>query len=109
VLERLEGEIDPEVLADAKLLVTEIVTNAIEHVEDPGAIGLLVVLRENALRVEVRDGGPGFVPRERRPGQSLSSGWGLVFVSRLASRWAAEADGGSRVWFELDLRSRSRA
>jgi len=103
VVERLDGEVDPETLASAKLLVTELVTNAVEHVEAPGAIRLAVSLADGALRVDVRDSGPGFVPRERRPGQSLSSGWGLVFVEQLASRWAAEAEGGSRVWFELDL------
>jgi len=109
VIEHLDGQIDPETLNNAKLLVTELVANAVKHVEQPGAIELLVALDGNALRVEVRDTGPGFVPRERRPGQSRSSGWGLVFVARLASRWAAEHDGGSRVWFELDLGAGSRA
>ena len=106
IVERLGGEVDAGTLADAKLLVSELIANAVEHVREPGPVGFVVAVRDGALRVEVRDAGPGFVPRPRHPGSPLSSGWGLHFVERLASRWAADRDRGGRVWFEIDLPAR---
>ena len=88
-------------LANARLLVSELVTNAVEHVREDGEIELHVDLREAVLRVEVVDPGPGFAPAPAGRGARKDSGWGLHFVSRLADRWAVERDGRGRVWFEL--------
>jgi anti-sigma regulatory factor (Ser/Thr protein kinase) len=102
-IDRLTGKVRRDVLADARLLVSELVTNAVEHVSEDGEIELRLDVRDQVLRVEVLDPGPGFTPRPRRPGDRKDSGWGLHFLARLADRWAVEADGRARVWFELGL------
>jgi anti-sigma regulatory factor (Ser/Thr protein kinase) len=57
------------------------------------------------VRIEVSDGGAGFVP-PKRPAPRLDAeepgGWGLVLVDRLADRWGVARDEGTSVWFELD-------
>ncbi len=91
-------------MANLRLLVSEVVTNAIEHAGSKGDIGLRVGLEAGTVRVEVVDSGGGFTPRARQPGDPLGSGWGLHFVDRLADRWGADADHGGRVWFEMPAR-----
>jgi anti-sigma regulatory factor (Ser/Thr protein kinase) len=93
--------LDAEVFENARLLLSELVANAIEHVAEEGDLEVRITLSEGALRVEVFDPGPGFVPPQRSPGSDR--GWGLHFTDRLASRWAADFDGRARVWFELSL------
>jgi anti-sigma regulatory factor (Ser/Thr protein kinase) len=100
-LDRLAGEVDRRRIEDAQLLVSELIANAVEHVEEDGSIELRVDNDAERLRVEVRDPGHGFIADPRRPGELAESGWGLHFVSRIADRWAAETDGSGRVWFEL--------
>ena len=98
-LEPLRDEVGVDVLENARLLVSELVANSVEHVRDGDEIELRYSLREGVLRVEVLDSGPGFSPPRRRPGSDR--GWGLHFVDRLASRWAIDTEGRARVWFEL--------
>jgi anti-sigma regulatory factor (Ser/Thr protein kinase) len=100
-LDRLASEVDWRRLEDAQLLVSELIANAVEHVEQEGVIELRVDNDAERLRVEVLDPGPGFTPDPKRPGELAESGWGLHFVSRIADRWAAETGGRGRVWFEL--------
>ena len=100
-LDQLADEVDQARLDDARLLVSELIANAVEHVQEDGAIELRVDNDHERLRVEVLDPGPGFTPDSHRPGELAESGWGLHFVSRIADRWAADADGTGRVWFEL--------
>ena len=104
VLDRLEGEVHPAALANARLLVSELIANAVEHVPGEGDIGLEIELENGTLRIEVRDSGGGFRPRPRGPHSDDGSGWGLHFVQLLSDRWATDADGGHRVWFELSAR-----
>jgi anti-sigma regulatory factor (Ser/Thr protein kinase) len=103
VLARLTGQVGDRALADAQLLVTELVANAVQHVPDDGALALDIVLENGRLRVGVGDPGRGFAPRPRRPDSPKDSGWGLHFVDQLADRWAVEMDGHSQVWFELRI------
>jgi anti-sigma regulatory factor (Ser/Thr protein kinase) len=103
-LDRLAGTLDEETLANARLLVSELVSNAIEHVREEGEIELRVVVSEEALRVEVLDPGPGFAPAPRRADDPKDSGWGLHFLAQLADRWAVEIEDRTRVWFELRAR-----
>jgi anti-sigma regulatory factor (Ser/Thr protein kinase) len=100
-LDRLTSEVDRRRLEDARLLVTELIANAVEHVDVQGVIELRVDNDDERLRVEVIDPGPGFTPDPERPGELAESGWGLHFVSRVADRWGADVDGNGRVWFEL--------
>jgi anti-sigma regulatory factor (Ser/Thr protein kinase) len=89
---------------DVRLLVSELVTNAVRHANlAPGdAILLVIDLEDSILRVEVHDPGGGFVPRAPAPDPARPSGWGLYLVEELADRWGVETQVGTRVWFELD-------
>ena len=102
-LERVRELIDEVTYRNARLLVSELVTNAIRHVQDGRAVRVVVDCRSDVLRIEVHDDGPGFEPRERTDGQDPGSGWGLHLTGKLARRWGVENDGGGVVWFELAL------
>jgi anti-sigma regulatory factor (Ser/Thr protein kinase) len=100
-LDRLAGEVDQRRLEDARLLVSELIANAVEHVEQQGIIELRIDNDDERLRVEVLDPGEGFAPDGHRPPAEAESGWGLHFVSRIADRWGADRGDRGRVWFEL--------
>jgi anti-sigma regulatory factor (Ser/Thr protein kinase) len=82
---------------DARLLVSELVTNAFRHGMPP--ITLTTALHPGFLRVEVADAGGGRPRRRARP--SADGGWGLLLVEQASDRWGV-ADGSMRVWFEID-------
>ena len=89
------------VLATAKLLVSELVTNAVTH--GRGQITVTAELSGRRLFVEVEDQGDGFeyVLGTRELETAAAGGWGLTLVDAESSRWGASRD-SSRVWFELD-------
>jgi anti-sigma regulatory factor (Ser/Thr protein kinase) len=87
-------------LDTARLLVSELVTNAVLHGE--GEVSLSVWLRPDALRVEVCDEGGPFAHEGPRPEPPMTGGWGLHMLSMQSSRWGVSGD-SARVWFELDL------
>jgi anti-sigma regulatory factor (Ser/Thr protein kinase) len=104
-LDPLQPELDPDSLDELRLLVSELVTNAIRHgrpVED-NEVELGVWLDRRMARVEVVDGGDGFSPPAGPPAGGQPGGWGLVVVDRLADRWGIERDRGTRVWVEFSL------
>jgi two-component sensor histidine kinase len=82
-----------------KLIVSELVTNSIEHGELSDGERIEVRARvspQGALRIEVRDPGPG-------PARDAPGGMGWRILERLADRWGIDHHGGqARVWFELD-------
>jgi anti-sigma regulatory factor (Ser/Thr protein kinase) len=91
-------------LDDVKLLVSELVTNAVRHApHEPGdTVRLSVRMEGELVHVEVCDRGPGF----ERPalGKRLAdeSGWGLYLLQRLSARWGTESNDHWCVWFEID-------
>jgi anti-sigma regulatory factor (Ser/Thr protein kinase) len=91
-------------LEDARLLVSELVTNAIRHagLGESDHITLIVEVDDDLLRIEVCDPGPGFELAEPTPDPARPSGWGLYLVRELSDRWGVERNGETRVWFELD-------
>jgi anti-sigma regulatory factor (Ser/Thr protein kinase) len=107
----MERRVDEDLMADVRLLVSELVTNSVRHADmpPPATVSLDVSLDSKKIYVEVRDSGPGFEPRGRRPGQSKAGGWGLFLVERLADRWGVMRNNFTRVWFEIDLGSAPRA
>lgn len=100
----LDGRVPAEVERDVVLLVSEVVTTSVRHSrpEAPGQIGVVVSLRDERLRVEVSDGGPGFDPQVR-PSREGPSGWGLYLVDYLADTWGITRDGSNALWFEFDV------
>jgi anti-sigma regulatory factor (Ser/Thr protein kinase) len=100
LLDPLEGQIPPGRLEDARLLVSELVTNAVEHVPAEGPIRVEIECQKGRLRVDVIDPGFGFtVPQGRDP--AGDRGWGLEFVRLLSDRWGVGDGDGASVWFEL--------
>ena len=107
VARRLLTEWFAAVLADgtlttARLLASELVTNAVTH--GRGRITLRAQLFELCLLVEVLDEGGGFERRELRERDFQTpevGGWGLRIVDAHSSRWGVRRD-SSHVWFELE-------
>ena len=101
-LSRLRTELDGSTTESLRLLVTELVTNAVRHARAP-TVDLLVMVTRPSVRVEVADPGPGFEPEPRRRNQDPEGGWGLFLVGRLADRWGVAREAShTRVWFELE-------
>ena len=101
----IAAELDPAALDDVRLLISELVTNAIRHAQaGPNDwIELLIDVESTKIRVEVRDPGPGFDPSRIPPKAPVGAGWGLEFLRRIASRWGVERGDQTTVWFELDI------
>jgi anti-sigma regulatory factor (Ser/Thr protein kinase) len=85
--------------ADAVLLVSELVTNALLHARSAPTVELS---RDgDRVRIGVRDDSP-VVPRRRRYANDAATGRGIALVEQLATDWGSERVGdGKRVWFEL--------
>jgi anti-sigma regulatory factor (Ser/Thr protein kinase) len=98
----LESQLDTSVAFDVRLLVSELVTNSVQHaaVAAEDSIVLEVAIGDERVRVTVRDEGPGFEPPVSPPPEDADAGWGLFLVEQLADSWGV-GDGGSGVWFEI--------
>jgi anti-sigma regulatory factor (Ser/Thr protein kinase) len=99
IAELSRGELDGDELDRAKLLVSELVTNAVLHGE--GVITLRADLNEDRLLVEVIDEGSGFERSLGRQAFEDVRGRGLLIVDAEASRWGLH-EGTSHVWCELE-------
>ena len=109
-LELLDGDLDPQRREDLRLLVTELVTNAVRHANAPAeeAVMLEVAVSEDRVRVEVRDAGRRFERAPRPGGQDVASGWGLHLVERLSDDWGVASASGTCVWFEMSRATSGR-
>jgi anti-sigma regulatory factor (Ser/Thr protein kinase) len=100
-LARLSAMIPADRLADIKLVVSELVTNAVQH--SGQAEGTLIHLSVNQspdrVRIEVNE--PGFVAFPRPAPTDAVSGRGLYIVTQASDRWGQIPDDG--VWAEFDL------
>jgi hypothetical protein len=85
----------------APLLVTELVANALDHVQGAAGPTLEVAVSDGWLRIAVVDASP-VRPVVREPGHGQPRGRGLLLVTAIADRWGSEDHrGGKIVWFEL--------
>ncbi len=104
-LEALAGRIDENLLEKTRLIVTELVTNSVQHAPpgEGGEVDMSVSPFPDCLRIEVTDGGSGFKldTPELRPGQT--SGWGLWLVEQLTDRYGIDRQHSTRVWCEIDF------
>ena len=102
-LEALRVSLDDEVVDDAALLLSEIVSNSVRHAGLVATDAIEVRIRgsRSMLHVDVVDPGPGF-PLERAPQPGSEGGWGLWLLDRLATRWGVERGDTTRVWFDLE-------
>lgn len=91
--------LENEELYRAKLLVSELVTNAVLH--GKGRIVLRSHVDEDRLIVEVIDEGGGFERQLRRGKFEDVGGRGLAIVDSESSRWGIH-EGTTHVWFEVE-------
>jgi anti-sigma regulatory factor (Ser/Thr protein kinase) len=104
-------------LDEAQLLVSELVTNSLQHVHMASSdrIELVVLEAENYMRVEIKDPGDGYEEaltgwnrvRDRPDDKPATSGYGLSVVATMADRSGVISDNGTVVWFELDLNGKT--
>jgi len=85
---------------DAKLLVSELVTNALKY--GVGDIRLKITGDDAAVRFVVSDDGAATAGPRIRDKPGADGGWGLQLVDRVADRWGV-VPRTSHVWFELQL------
>jgi anti-sigma regulatory factor (Ser/Thr protein kinase) len=99
VEELAAGALDAPELGRAKLLVSELVNNAVLHGQ--GAIMLKADLDEDRLHIEVIDEGAGFEREVREHDSEHLGGRGLALVDAESSRWGVH-EGTTHVWFEIE-------
>ncbi|WP_052865076.1 ATP-binding protein [Streptomyces niger] len=98
--------VSQEAAADAELLLSELVTNALRVPAPPDRqVGVRIVHAPDAgtLRLEVSDAGAGR-PEVRTPGPDETGGRGLLLVAAVAEQWGVTArlgGIGKTVWAEL--------
>ena len=99
-LEHALVQLPPETVETARLLTSELVTNAIAH--GSGLVSMSVDYDGRRVRVEVRDESPGR-PEPRDASLLSEGGRGLHIVDALATEWGAAPSGrGKSVWFWID-------
>jgi anti-sigma regulatory factor (Ser/Thr protein kinase) len=102
----IDPHVESELMADVRLLVSELVTNSLRHAEldAEDSIRLGVSVQADRVRVEVADSGKGFEFEGPADDPETVEGWGLYLVATLSDRWGVERaeNGTTRVWFELD-------
>lgn len=86
---------DTESVEDARLVLTELVGNAVRHADPLGAGTMLVNWREEGgvLELSVSDGGSSTIPLQRAAPPEALDGRGLNIVDALAQRWWIERGG----------------
>jgi len=103
------AQLPPDVVNDAELLASEVVSNAVRHGAAP--LRLTLTAGDSRLTVEVSDGGdarPAIAPGDPDPGGS--GGRGLRIVRSLATEWGVAANRGTpgkTVWFRMSDSSRA--
>ena len=103
VLDDVASDFEPARLEDARLLLTELVTNSVRHGQGDHVRVILDRQDGDVLRCEVVDDGHGFLPIARARSEDQIGGWGLQLVERMATSWGVR-EGSTHVWFELPAR-----
>src|SRR4051812_24372388 len=99
--EKFAGALRRSTFADLELVVSELVTNAVEH--GRGAVQLEVTHTDRELRGSVSDRGSGFVYELRPFSDTRDGGRGLAIVDALVTNWGIRR-GSTVIWFAISLR-----
>jgi anti-sigma regulatory factor (Ser/Thr protein kinase) len=86
---------------DARLLVSEAVTNAVLHGAADGSVRLWVKAKRDELEVRVTNSSGSKRPVMRTPQPDVGGGLGLLLVDRIAPEWGLEYNDHVLVWFTL--------
>jgi anti-sigma regulatory factor (Ser/Thr protein kinase) len=104
----LEAHLDPVSFDSVRLIVSELVSNVVRHSgqapED--TMELEVTAERRSVYGRITDTGPSFhhpATLTPHPPGPDASGWGLVLVDQIATRWGVRHNTPNYVWFELDL------
>src|SRR5436309_1587193 len=83
--------VTPQRVDELRLLISEVVTNAVLHGgPDPGeTVEMRTEVTAGGVRVEVRDRGRGFEPQPK-PEPREVGGLGMVVLDRMSSSWGVE-------------------
>jgi len=102
VVDRFQASVGEDVLVDARMILSEIVTNSYKHSGNPPGepIQLTITDAEDRLRIEVQDGSI-FDPTPETTEELRSRKWGLLMVDRIADSWGRISEGG--IWAEIGL------
>ncbi len=92
---------------DARLLLSELVTNAVRHpaLAPDEPISVAFRISDSELAVEVTSRVRGFDADAVDFSSDAGTGWGLLLLESLSDAWGSErkSDGSSVVWFRLRL------
>jgi serine/threonine-protein kinase RsbW len=99
----MAGHVSETMLADAQLLVGELVANSVRHADVPAdaVVNVRARVGGGVLRLEVEDRGQTGSIAPRAPDLQHGGGFGLNVVDVLSRRWGVDRDAGTRVWAEL--------
>lgn len=99
----LSGLFPDELVDDATLIISELVTNAFLHGKPP--VVVRISAREHLVHIEVADDSRS-APVRGRPDSNAMTGRGMGLIESLSSRWgvAPEAN-GKKVWCEIETTS----
>ena len=103
LIQLLHGwDIADQIIDDASLLTTELMSNAVEH--GSGVVDLEIAVQDGLLRVGVHDGSVELPVKGEVINASLEGGRGIWLVHSIARDWGSDSSGeeaGKTVWFEL--------
>jgi anti-sigma regulatory factor (Ser/Thr protein kinase) len=95
-------EVADEVIDDASLLTTELMSNAVEH--GSGVVDLEIAVQDGLLHIGVHDDSVELPTQHDAASTSLEGGRGIWLVQSIARDWGSDSrdrEPGKTVWFEL--------
>jgi serine/threonine-protein kinase RsbW len=101
IADALAGHVPNRTVADAQLVLSELVTNSVRHsgLDGDAMLRIAASLAGGVLRLEVIDEGEGAVVV--RPPSIAGGGFGLNVVEMLSRAWGVEREDTTRVWVEM--------
>jgi anti-sigma regulatory factor (Ser/Thr protein kinase) len=99
----LTGQVGVLVRDDVLLVISELVTNSVQHAGTAPSDVIRVHVRawNGRLHVAVEDAGRKGDVARRPAGPGLAGGLGLNIVDQLTLRWGVSRRRGTRVWAEM--------